>query len=708
MSTVHFVKSELEKLERALGRPVPLFECNADKSPRVKWSDESTHTASNRLPDPPAPVYGVPCKQAGLIVIDIDTEDVRRQQAIGSRFPETFTVKSGRHGGGYHLYYWDRDHKLRNDVDKNKERGFDVKTGAGKTGGYVVSPGSIHQTGRPYTVIKDLPIAELSYTDVETAKLWAHRIRFEGDGRNEALNTHLFRKRKHEGFDDEAIRAEADLYNQTYFIPPLDDEEIDTIVGSVLKEEPGVRGETIGAADVFEDYLADNPPMIQIAEQYYEWTGTHWSYFHSADLAVRIQDYILSRVDIRAAYRKKSLSSLISSVVMLVKRHSWRVFRENPFSKSSNDTRYINLTNGAWKLSRGDDPTWIERNVSNELTLQECFVDYCLPFGYDPDNLESPTFDRYLDDFATQIGGGQEVEEIKRFLLELMAYAIIPKRPRPYFLIIYGKQETGKSTFPRIIAELIGQESYLQRSMKHVASGRFAMADFLGKLVYVDDDLAEGTVIPGDLMKTISGETFATIERKNKDPFSARLSVFPILLSNTLPGHTGAEGLERRAIILEVARRFEGTPDLYLVDKIAGRVTGCKDERPAVFNKVLSAWHDLADRGFRFDFPRVVEASKRQLIQEGDTVSLFVHEHTDDEGEPVKQSGPVLYSLYQIWATQGGYRVMNRTNFFARLRSLGLEMQRTAKARCYIARWDKATASISDGSSLYDQVSGEM
>lgn len=700
MDTPQFVKEELAKLERALGRPVPIFECNADKTPKVKWSDEATHTTSAQLGENPARVYGVPCKQAGLIVIDIDTEDVRRQRAIWSHFPETFTVKSGRNGGGYHLYYWDRDHKVRNDVDKNKERGFDVKTGAGKTGGYVVCPGSIHQTGKPYRVLKDLPIAELSYTDVETAKIWAERIRFDGDGRNEALNTHLFKKRKHEGFDDDSIRAEADLYNRTYFIPPLDDEEVDTIVGSVLKEEPGVRGETISASDVFDDFLEDNPPMIQIGEQYYEWTGTHWSYFHPADLSVRIQNYILSRVEIRSAYRKKSINALISSVVAMVKRHSWRVLHGNPFAHNDNDVRYINLKNGAWRLARGADPEWIERNTSNELTLQSYYIDYCLPFSYDPDTMHSPVFDRYLSDFARQIGDGKEQEKIEQFLLEVMGYAIIPKRPRPFFLIVYGKQESGKSTFPKVIAELIGQESYLQRSMKHISSGRFAMADFLGKLVYVDDDLAEGTVIPGDLMKTISGETMATIERKNKDPFSAKLSVFPILLSNTLPGHTGAEGLERRAIIVEVPRRFKGEADLYLLDKIAGRIPGFDDERPAIFNKVLSAWKKLAERGFQFEIPEVIENMKTQWVTEGDTVSLFVTEHTDPDAKPVAQSGPVLYDLYKIWIEQGGFKQMNRNNFYSRLRSLGLEPKRTAKSRGYVAKWDDRTRRLNDGSDL--------
>lgn len=106
---------------------------------------------------------GVCCGPAsGVIVLDVDDPHCFKALSTENSFelPETFTVKTG---SGYHLYF--------KYPDDGKEYGcksfkhpiftkatiFDVKG----IGGQVVAPGSIHpETGKPYTIEKDLPIAD--------------------------------------------------------------------------------------------------------------------------------------------------------------------------------------------------------------------------------------------------------------------------------------------------------------------------------------------------------------------------------------------------------------------------------------------------------------------------------------------------------------------------------------------------------------------
>ena len=101
---------------------------------------------------------GYTCGPAsGLLVLDIDTPALFKatRENRGWEVPETYTVETG--SGGYHLYFqYPQDGgKYGNRVFKETE-GFDIRG----LDGQVVAPGSIHpDTGKPYRVLKDIPMA---------------------------------------------------------------------------------------------------------------------------------------------------------------------------------------------------------------------------------------------------------------------------------------------------------------------------------------------------------------------------------------------------------------------------------------------------------------------------------------------------------------------------------------------------------------------
>ncbi|MBC8392396.1 MAG: bifunctional DNA primase/polymerase, partial [Deltaproteobacteria bacterium] len=100
---------------------------------------------------------GIPCGPAnGIIVADVDDRD--RFEAYRKRngldLPETRTHQTGS-GTPHYVYQYPQNGK-RYGCRSLKKWGFDIRG----IGGQVVAPGSIHpDTGKPYTVLKDLPIA---------------------------------------------------------------------------------------------------------------------------------------------------------------------------------------------------------------------------------------------------------------------------------------------------------------------------------------------------------------------------------------------------------------------------------------------------------------------------------------------------------------------------------------------------------------------
>jgi hypothetical protein len=102
--------------------------------------------------------YGVACGKSNITVVDCDhgLNSIAELDAWMAQhnLPETFIVISGRDGFGAHLYYTGA-------IDTTS---FNIGSVTGELkskGGYVVGPGSIHPSGRKYTIYKDISPAPL-------------------------------------------------------------------------------------------------------------------------------------------------------------------------------------------------------------------------------------------------------------------------------------------------------------------------------------------------------------------------------------------------------------------------------------------------------------------------------------------------------------------------------------------------------------------
>lgn len=132
-------------------------ECDGQrgKHPRGQWSRIATlnpQVIAAQLAGAPWNV-GIACKQSGLLVIDEDRPGAYAEFAssIGKTVDPTFTVATAK---GSHFYYRQAEGApLGNGRGRLAGRGIDVRGGGDGNGGYVVGPGSIHQTGALYSPV---------------------------------------------------------------------------------------------------------------------------------------------------------------------------------------------------------------------------------------------------------------------------------------------------------------------------------------------------------------------------------------------------------------------------------------------------------------------------------------------------------------------------------------------------------------------------
>jgi len=96
-----------------------------------------------------------------LIVVDFDKKEF--MDKVFKKFPETFTTTSGSSKNCVHIWLASDSNKSYKILDEKLETLCDVQ-GEGKQ---VISPGSKHQEGSIYSVVKDLPIAFMPYAEIE-------------------------------------------------------------------------------------------------------------------------------------------------------------------------------------------------------------------------------------------------------------------------------------------------------------------------------------------------------------------------------------------------------------------------------------------------------------------------------------------------------------------------------------------------------------
>ena len=143
-----------------VGRHAPERPCNGDRGKHPEpwsWAKESTNDSARlaRTFGRGPRNVGVDCGRSRLLVLDEDAPGELERLCLTQRreLPETLTVSTGK---GRHVYFRQpADVPFTNAVGGLSGYRIDVRG----RGGYVIGPGSLHQTGRIYTVVTAAPIA---------------------------------------------------------------------------------------------------------------------------------------------------------------------------------------------------------------------------------------------------------------------------------------------------------------------------------------------------------------------------------------------------------------------------------------------------------------------------------------------------------------------------------------------------------------------
>jgi P4 family phage/plasmid primase-like protien len=327
------------------------------------------------------------------------------------------------------------------------------------------------------------------------------------------------------------------------------------------------------------------------------------------------------------------------------------------------DTEAVNCLNGELHLVAG---TWelLPHYRGSYRTTQ-------IPVKYDP-NAKAPRFEQFL---AEIFAGDDDASEKAAALLELMGYTLMAHCRHEKFAMLIGGGANGKSVLLEILEALCGRENVA--GVQPSQFGRsFQRAHLQSKLANIVTEIKQGEVIEDAALKGIVSGEPATVEHKNKDPFTLRPFSTCWFATNHMP-HTRdfSDGLFRRALIITFNNRFNptsGNCDPLLSQKLKG-------ELPGILNLVLAAYAKALS--MRFTTPASTLNALREWRMEADQAAQFVDQACEQAPEHKVKSGE-LYSTYEDWARDEGIKAtLSKKSLTTRLVSLGFVKHHTNDGR---------------------------
>ena len=265
-------------------------------------------------------------------------------------------------------------------------------------------------------------------------------------------------------------------------------------------------------------------------------------------------------------------------------------------------------------------------------------------------NAEGENFERFIREAIPN-------ELNRKIAQEILGYCLTPFTEAKKLFILLGKKDTGKSTFLRIIENLIPEENVSHVELQAINKD-YNTAQLFNKLVNIFADLPDQGIKDVGLIKALTGEDTISARHIYGTPFDFINKAKMIFSTNNMPLNYGdkSDAFYERLIILPFnQQKMDGEKDPLLKYKLA-------EENDYIFMWALEGLKRLIKQNFIFTHSPEV----RTLINEYKTSSNSVLQFVDEKcivNENMWVYRSLLYREYREFCQENGLLPLNSTNF---------------------------------------------
>jgi putative DNA primase/helicase len=302
-----------------------------------------------------------------------------------------------------------------------------------------------------------------------------------------------------------------------------------------------------------------------------------------------------------------------------------------PLSDFNSKHRILNLKNGIYNITDG---TFHSHTKKLLWTIQH-------PIEYNS-NARCPAILDFLHDIL-------DAESVQ-FLIEWIAYMMLPYTDTDKIVFLYGSGGNGKGVLLNIIMNLLGVENISNMSLNDLEEDKFSRANLYGKLSNICGDIDNRILTNTGIIKSLTGGDFVYAQFKGVDGFSFKSFAKLMFSANELPmSKDKTEGWFRRLFILPFNKKV---PEEKRISRseLDKKLTST-EELSGLLNLVIAAVHRLEGNGYQFTVSQAAQVALDAYKFSHDKVEQFMIEEGSRDGrETMKQ----FYAAYQDWCRENG------------------------------------------------------
>lgn len=602
---------------------------------------------------------------SNLVCIDVDVKNAdgiatleKLEEQLGE-LPQT--VMSETPSGGIH-YYFKYVKGIRN--RKNVGEGIDIQADGTQT---VEAPSQIDGTyyewvNSPFEYeIAELPQKWKQYLceEVDEDTLLLSNKPFEAPseveegGRNNTLASYvgslLGKKLKKATVLKKALK-----YNEESCNPPLDEDEVKTIVDSMIKTDKTNKANNVEKSINESKLDSSNEDDLKVDWISFDETGTvnindkkfaEW-YVKRNELYC-INDRFYTRYgQISDNEFRNNIHNIIGGIITT--RLSAKVesllasVKNEAFTKLDAPDKYkVQFDNISFDVRHGK--------------LEECdtfFTLHQIPHNYNA-KADCPKFKRFINNLF--------YEEDIPVIQEYLGYCLVPNTLAQTALFIVGEGGEGKSRITILMEHIIGHDNVVIGDFIGLQD-KFSTASLDKQMMFIDDDLSlEALDDTSNFKKIVTAETTMEVEPKGKPKYKTKLYSRILCCGNGAiqSKFDRSDGFYRRLLISKVKPVHYDKPDRTLSDQL-------DQEIPGIINWLLEGLCRVVRNGFIIEPSTRMTQELQSVRDSSDTIQLFMSdeqfiEYTGNKDDKV--SIKQLYDAYENWCQDNNYLVIHKNTF---------------------------------------------
>lgn len=279
---------------------------------------------------------------------------------------------------------------------------------------------------------------------------------------------------------------------------------------------------------------------------------------------VKCEEYLRSYIEALAndmGLQSKIKTHIVNEAIEKTKRCTYFEFEEEPLRIAFNNVVLD------WKAFLAGD----RENMFPP--LESTKEEPC--FHRIPHRLDLEFFDKVIAESNFEkacLEHAKEVVEVFRawvgdcwkLLFEIIGYTLYPSHGLHKAFMLVGDGRNGKSTFLKLVHEILGDENVVGVSLQELCMNRFSQASLYHKLANIYADIPSKPLAYTGFFKMLTGEDLISADRKFKERVTFRNYAKLLFSANELPEVSDmTDAFWRRWIIIEFPNKFEDNPNFF-------------------------------------------------------------------------------------------------------------------------------------------------